>query len=56
MRTPDNYESTELKFLCEEAGTLEWINRALEFQIRINKNRLEEIDKKLAEEMEKENR
>ena len=54
MRTPDNYESTELKILCEEAGKLEWINRALDHQIRINKNRLAEIDKKLAEEMEKE--
>lgn len=54
MRTPDNYENTELKILCEEAGKLEWINRALEHQIRINKNRLAEIDKKLAEKMEKE--
>ena len=54
MRIPDNYKSTELKILCEEAGKLEWINRALDHQIRINKNRLAEIDKKLAEEMEKE--
>ena len=54
MRTPDNYQSTELKILCEEAGKLERTNRALEHMIRINKNRLAEIDKKLAEEMEKE--
>ena len=40
---------SQLKLVCEEIATLEWINRALMKQISKNENRLAELDKKLWE-------
>lgn len=45
----------EIQALNEEVDDLHWINRAIRKQLQTNQNRLNEIDKILAKEKEKEN-
>lgn len=51
-----DYKKSDIEILCEEAYELEGINRAMERQIRINKNRIAEIDKILVPYFDKENK
>ena len=44
----DNLPSeAHIQMLAKEATELEWVNRALKFQIMTNENRLTEIEKEL---------
>ena len=52
-RSTDDTKDPQLQMLIEEAHYLEWINKALRYQIGLNENRLAEIDKVLVKEMEK---
>ena len=51
-KSTDDVQDPKLKMLIEEAHYLEWINRALKYQISLNDNRLAEIDKVLVKDME----
>lgn len=48
--TKNDLDELKRKMFIEEMAYLEWINRALKYQIQINENRLAEIDKELIKE------